>query len=330
MSAADAPTVSVIMPAYNRAHLVGQSIQSVLDQTFRDFELIVVDDGSTDDTEQTVGQFSDSRIRYIYQDHKGIGAARNTGLRKAQGRYLAFLDSDDVWLPNLLEVEVPILEEHPAIGVVYAKAQAMDKYGKPMSQFRGAPQKYPGDAFKSALYGDFLSIQAILVRRECCDRAGPFDETLVAREDWDMWIRIARYYRLVHVDKVLARFRRHDDQRTGANSEYFAEVAESGLRVLSKVFSDTNLPKDASQIKALAYRNAYLETALCWLNVGAWKRSARYFWTAVQVSPEPLATFLRIGWLILLHKVFIRTHWGSRAIDKLIRLRRKAHPITTH
>lgn len=328
MSTADAPTVSVIMPTYNRAHLVGQSIQSVLDQTYRDFELIVVDDGSTDDTEQTVGRFSDPRIQYIYQDHRGIGAARNTGLRKAQGRYIAFLDSDDVWLPNLLEVGVPILEEHPAIGVVYAKAQAMDKYGKPMSQIRGAPQKYPGDALKSALYGDFLCIIATLVRRECWDRVGPFDETLMAREDWDMWIRIAKHYRLAHVDKVLARFRMHDDQRTGANSQYFAEATESGLRVLGKAFSDTDLPEDAFEIKALAYRNAYLEIALSWLNVGAWQRSARCFWTAVQVSPDPLATFLRIGWLILLHKVLIRTHWGSRAIDRLIRLRRKAGPIT--
>ena len=327
MSTADGPTVSVIIPTHNRAHLVGQSIQSVLDQTFTDLELIVVDDGSTDETETVVRGFDDARINYTYQDHTGIGAARNTGLRKAQGRYIAFLDSDDVWLPDLLEVQVPILREHLGIGLVYAKAQAIDKHGKPMNQIRGSPQKYPGDAVKSALYGDFVCIIATLVRRECFDRVGPFDETLMAREEWDMWIRIAKYYRLAHVDKVLARFRTHDDQRTAPNSEYFAEVTESGLRVLGKAFSDTDLPRDSSEIKALAYRNAYLEIALRWLNVGAWQRSARCFWTAVQVSPNPLAAFLRIGWLILFYKVLSRTHWGSRAIDRLIRLRRKADPI---
>jgi len=221
MSTADGPTVSVIIPTHNRAHLVGQSIQSVLDQTFTDLELIVVDDGSTDETETVVRGFDDARINYTYQDHTGIGAARNTGLRKAQGRYIAFLDSDDVWLPDLLEVQVPILREHLGIGLVYAKAQAIDKHGKPMNQIRGSPQKYPGDAVKSALYGDFVCIIATLVRRECFDRVGPFDETLMAREDWDMWIRIAKYYRLAHVDKVLARFRTHDDQRAGFPIRHF-------------------------------------------------------------------------------------------------------------
>src|SRR5882724_2062331 len=121
------PKVSVIIPTYNRAHYLGTAVNSVLSQTFSDFELIVVDDGSTDDTMRLVERFHDSRLRYIYQQHRGISAAMNAGIRAARGGYIARLDSDDIWLPDMLEVEVGVLDARPEIGLVYAKAQGMDK-----------------------------------------------------------------------------------------------------------------------------------------------------------------------------------------------------------
>jgi glycosyltransferase involved in cell wall biosynthesis len=319
------PKVSVVMPTYNRAHLIAAAIQSILNQTFQDFELVIVDDGSTDGTEAVVRRFNDPRLRYIYQERRGIGAARNRGIRHAEGRYIAFLDSDDVWLPHLLELEVPILDDRPEVGVVYAQARAMDRDGNLMTQIRGTLQKYPDEGLKSALYGDFVCIIASLVRRECFERAGLFDETLMAREDWDMWVRIAKYYRFAHVDQVLAHFRTHDEQRTSAKSGHFAEVCRNTLAVLDKAYSHADLAAEALAIKPLAYRNAYMDMGLRWLRVGALRESARCFWIAIRVSPNPLVTPFRIVWLILFYNVFSKMIWTSRLMSKLVNLKRRRH-----
>jgi glycosyltransferase involved in cell wall biosynthesis len=323
MDETSSPKVSVIIPTYNRAHLIGESIQSVLDQTFQDFELIIVDDGSSDDTETVVKGFEDPRIRYIYQENRGISGARNTGIRNAEGQYVAFLDSDDLWLPELLESEVPILDTNLDVGVVYAKAQAMDTDGNLASFTRGNSQRYPDQTLKSALYGDFVAFITAVVRRECFDRIGLFDEVLKGRVDWDIWVRIAKHYRFAYIDKVLAHFRAHARQFTGAASEHFLEVSECGIRVLDKAFSDPELSEETLAIKPLAYRNVYLDIGLRWSRVPAWRESVRYLWKAIRVSPNPLATLLRIGGLILFNKVFSKTEWGNRLVYRLLDLRQR-------
>ena len=120
------PVVSAIIPTYNFGRFLGEAIQSVLDQTFTDFELIVVDDGSTDDTREVVGSFNDSRIRYIYQENRGLPAARNTGIKASRGEYIAFLDSDDIWLTQNLELKVKSLDSHPDAGLVCSDGYNFD------------------------------------------------------------------------------------------------------------------------------------------------------------------------------------------------------------
>lgn len=319
------PEVSIVMPTYNRAHLIGESIQSVLDQTFQDFELIIVDDGSSDDTEAVVKRFNDPRIRYIYQQNKGQSGATNTGIRNARGKYIAFLDSDDLWVPELLEVEVAILDAKPDIGLVYAKAQAMDEKGNPKPRIRGAYEKYPGETLKSMLYGDFSCIQTTLVRRECFDLAGLFDETLKGRVDWDMFLRIAKHYRFAHINKILAKFRFHPGQKTGPESPVFVEVFESRIRVLDKAFSSADLPEEVLAIRPLAYRNAYIDVGLHWLSIWRFREAFSYFWKSIKVSPNPLGTPFRILYLVLFNNFLSKTMWGNRLISKLIDLRRKWH-----
>jgi len=126
------PTVSVIISTYNRAHLIGRAIQSVLNQTYQDFEVIVVDDGSTDNTEEIVKSFNDPRIRYIrHEKNKGAAAARNTGIKAARGKYIAFQDSDDEWLPEKLEKQMKVFENAPPeAGVVYTDMQRINEDGE--------------------------------------------------------------------------------------------------------------------------------------------------------------------------------------------------------
>lgn len=316
------PKVSVVIPTYNRAHLIGESIQSVLAQTFPDFQLIIVDDGSSDGTETVVKGFNDPRIRYIYQENRGISGAQNTGIRQAEGQYIAFLGSDDLWLPKLLELEVPILDTNPDVDLVYSKAQAIDADGNLKGQILGAFQKYPGETFKSELYGDSVCTITAVMRRQCFDRVGLFDENLSTRVDWDMWVRMAKHYRFAHIDKVLAHFRIHPGRYTRTRLDDFAKVCENGIKVLDKAFSDPDLPEEILAIRPIAYRNVYMDIGLRWLSARDWWDSARYLWKAICISPSPVLTPFRILWLILFYNVLSKTRWGSRLVSKLVALKR--------
>src|SRR5262249_10455091 len=208
--ATPSPAVTVIVPTRNRARYLGEAVGSVLAQTLVDLGLVVVDDGSTDSTRDLVGAIGDPRLRYLYQPPSGIGAALNRGLRSARGRYVARLDSDDVWRPDMLETLVPILESRADVGVAYARGQAMDGDGHRLPNVQGIPERFPGDSLRSLLYDDGTCNVALLARRECFERAGFYDEDLVASEDWDMWLRVARHYRFAFVDKVVTDIRWHD------------------------------------------------------------------------------------------------------------------------
>ena len=174
------PTVSVIIPTYNRAHLIGRAIQSVLNQTYRDFEIIVVDDGSADNTEEVVKSFYDKRIKYIkHKKNKGAAATRNTGIKAARGKYIAFQDSDDEWLPEKLEKQMKVFENAPAkVGVVYTDMWRIMRNKR--KYYFSSPMITPEDGiiYKQAL--DYkvmnIGIQTALIKREVFEKVGMFDE----------------------------------------------------------------------------------------------------------------------------------------------------------
>jgi glycosyltransferase involved in cell wall biosynthesis len=201
---AKVPTVSVIIPTYNRAHLLGRAIRSVLAQTYHDYELIVVDDGSTDNTQEIVRDFSDDRIKYIRHDkNKGGAAARNSGIKAAAGQYIAFQDDDDVWQLGKLQKQIEAFEgAPPEVGVVYADLQRLDERGK--EQPRPTPAtRHGGDIHRELLRHNFIGTPTALVRRECFDRVGMFAEQLPRLQDWELWIRISKHYHFTHLDEIL-------------------------------------------------------------------------------------------------------------------------------
>ena len=206
------PRVSVIIPTYNRAHYLGAAIDSVLGQTSTDIEVIVVDDGSTDQTRAVLEQYG-SRVRPLYQEHCGvIGAVRNHGLRAARGQYVAFLDSDDLWLPTLLETQVAALEQHPEWGMVYCDGTFLDDA---TGQDRGsthvlAPTE-SGWIGPALLQWCFVQTPGVVLHAAVLEDVGLFSEApqLNLVEDWELWLRIAARYQIGYIDQALYRVRRH-------------------------------------------------------------------------------------------------------------------------
>lgn len=198
-------TVSIIIPTYNRAPLIGRAIHSVLNQTHQDFELIVVDDGSTDDTEEVVRSFNDERLGYIRlkQNSRTPAVPRNTGIKAARGEYIAFLDSDDEWRLQKLEKQVKAFEEaSPKVGTVYTGMWWITENEK--TYLPSADIIERGDNIhKALLKGNFVWGSVALIKKECFNRAGMFDEKLSYGEDADMWLRVSKYYDFKLIDEPL-------------------------------------------------------------------------------------------------------------------------------
>ena len=198
------PVVSVILPTYNRKNLVGKAIQSVLEQNYRNLELIIIDDASTDGTEEIIKEFKDARILYLRNPvNRGGGAARNTGIKVAKGSFIAFQDSDDLWLPDKLEKQMAVFKVSPEnVGVVYTQCDRRE--GDQVRRIPGehTPQKN-GDLFKGLLSENFITLPTVVIKKVCLEKVGGFDESLPRLQDWEFFIRIARYFEFQYIPEPL-------------------------------------------------------------------------------------------------------------------------------
>lgn len=247
--------VSVIIPAYNQGHYLAQAVRSVLAQTYSAWEAIVVDDGSTDNTAEVAASFSDARVRYIYQENRGLSGARNTGIRHARGQYLTYLDSDDCFLPQKLALLVEELEQKPHLGFVAGQAVPVDERGDQIGEtFDSGPPQDP----VQWLLGNPLHVGSVLVRRSWQERVGFFDEGLRSYEDWDMWLRLARAgCQMGWVPRPVSLYRFHTGQMTRDGRQ----MTEATMAVLDKLFADETLPASWQAMQAQAYSRAYLRAA---------------------------------------------------------------------
>ena len=251
------PTVSVIIPTYQRANLVNQAIESVLAQTYRDYEIIVVNDGSTDDTKAVLAQFG-NKITAIHQENRGLSAARNTGILASQGKYIAFLDDDDLWLPEKLAKQIPVLEAKPQIGLIYSDMFRFNENGVfPDTWGKNFPT--PSLPVSWTLFkGNFIPVPTVVVRRACLDKIGWFDESLSACEDYDLWLRIIEKFPVYHLDEPLAYYRQSSDNMQKEKEPMLVNT----LRVKEKAFKrNPNLQKLPLQYLDKYYFQHYLNLA---------------------------------------------------------------------
>jgi len=208
----DASLISVILPTFNREIFLPRAISSVLNQTYKNLELIIVDDGSTDNTEAIVKDYSDTRIRYYKQIlNKGGSAARNVGIKLAGGELIAFQDSDDEWLPEKIERQVRKFSEvSDDVGIIYCGYESVfERTNEVVS--KSIPDE-KGDVHKRMFLGCITGTLTVIVRASCFRKAGLFDEKMQSCHDWDMWIRVAKYYKFDYVPEILAKAYIHGNQ----------------------------------------------------------------------------------------------------------------------
>jgi glycosyltransferase involved in cell wall biosynthesis len=203
------PLVSVIIPTYNAAQYVARAVDSALAQTYSPVEVIVVDDGSTDNTVQVLEPYN-SKIHYLYQPNAGQAAARNRAIRQSSGDFYAFLDADDMWQKDKLEQQIPVLLSNPKLGLVHSNFDYLDeKTGKTFTISRPR-HKLVGRCYTRLFFGCSIFASSVVVRRECLEKIGLFDEQIPPGiEDYDLWLRISQEYEFAYVPRCLAVYRQH-------------------------------------------------------------------------------------------------------------------------
>ncbi|MGA2602767.1 MAG: glycosyltransferase family 2 protein [Verrucomicrobiia bacterium] len=227
------PLVSVVIPTYNYGHYICETVESALAQTYSPVEIIVVDDGSTDDTRERLATYG-NRVRYIRQQNRGLSAARNTGIQAAQGAFIALLDSDDLWLPDKLERQVAVAVHQPDAGLVASEAFTICEDGQRLDFEK---ERCPREGFRELTVRDLLEFGAfspssVLTRRDALLDGGGFDEGLKAAEDLEMWIRIAVRSRVLRLNASLTGQREH----SGSMSHQADRMFQNHRRAIDQLF----------------------------------------------------------------------------------------------
>ena len=242
---AQQPLVSVILPTFQRAATIAVAIESVLTQSYSALELIVVDDASTDETEAIVRGFDDARISYLrHENNRGGGAARNTGLERARGEFLAFQDSDDRWISDKLERQIAFLHERPEVDLVWSPYRRGDSGTLHPAEPERAPR---GNILSPLLRANFIGTPTIVARRGCYERSGGFDERLPRFQDWEWMIRVAAQAQVDHLNDPLVDAGWADNNITGGHDAALVEAERILLEKHRETFA-------ADSNATLAYR----------------------------------------------------------------------------
>jgi glycosyltransferase involved in cell wall biosynthesis len=251
--------ISVVIPVYNAEKTILQTINSVLNQTFSDFELIIINDGSTDNTLNRLEEIQDKRLCVYSIENKGVSAARNRGIGESKSPYISFIDADDVWAPRKLEMQLEKLEKNPDAGVAYSWTAVIDMDGNFI--FAHPPYRFEGDVFAPLLRECFVaSASNILVRRQCIESIGFFDENLQSAEDWEYFIRLAKKWPFAVVPKYHI-FYRHSSSSMSAN---IRENEIGKLEVVERACTAATAELKLEKNKSLS--NMYLHLAFMCLS----------------------------------------------------------------
>lgn len=292
------PKVSVIIPAYNAMSYLPETLESVIKQTFTDFEVLIIDDGSTDNIRQWYINLVDKRIKLICQENQHLAAARNTGIDHSLGEYLAFLDADDIWEPTKLEKQVNCLESNFKIGLVHTWTVLIDYQGKPTG--KALKSQAEGQVWQQIVQKNTIVVSSVMVRYSCLQNLGAFDRDLHYCEDYDLWIRLAAHYDFAVVKEFLTRYRLHP----GSLSTHCQSVMESFRILIERAFK--YVPTELLYLRNRGYGNQNLYLAWKSLNNRDYQRAIYYRQQAIAHYPQLQHTWhhLRLSFAIAIMQSF--------------------------
>ena len=279
--------ISVIIPAYNAERTILETIASVQKQTLSNFELIVINDGSTDRTLELLNLVEDSRIKIFSYTNGGLPTARNRGISRATGEFLAFLDADDLWTPDKLELQLAALEQHPDAGVAYSWTSFMEEKEGSLSLKACEPVFFEGNVYANLLVGDFIyNGSNTLIRKQAIESTGEFDPTLKSCEDWDYWLRLAARWHFVVDPKHQILYRRS----TGAMSSKVEVMKEASLIALEKAYRAA--PPELQYLKNQSFTSFHKYCADLYLKhsteMSGVKEAGQHLWMAMRLQPQTL------------------------------------------
>lgn len=289
------PLVSVVIPTYNRANIIDKAIDSVLDQTYENLEVVVVDDGSTDNTEEVVTAYDDPRVRYIpLEENQGANVARNTGIKEAKGEFIAFQDSDNIWDEEKIEKQVKAYmnspEDHKVVFTIVCgnlrkggKIYVPEKWATPRN----------GDIHNTIRKGSCVSTQGIFTKKSCLEKVGYFDEEFPRLQDWELAFRLSKHYKFKLVDEVMVEAY-HDESSITEDNKALAEAIEM---FLEKHRDDFEGHEDI-----LSEHYFWLASVLFSLDRD--EEAQKYLKKAWSLKPFRLLTFIRLFASILGHWFF--------------------------
>jgi len=308
------PKVTVVIPAYNAMTYLPETLDSVLEQTFTDFEILIINDGSTDHIVSWASEIIDSRINLISQKNQGLPGARNTGIVHAQGEYVAFLDADDLWEPTKLEKQAQCLDSRPEVGLVYTWTLLVDQHGRSTGTVTASHTE--GNVWEKLLLGDVVgSGSSAMVRRSCFETVGFFDTELSSIEDCDMWVRIAAHYSLAVIKEILVYYRQH---LQNMSRDYNKMMQNSRLKIEKKF---QNVPFELLYLRPRSYGHAFLWLAWKIIFDGSDPEKARYFSQQAVLHYSQMrysAKYLRLQLALILVQLF-----GSNSYTQFRDLRQK-------
>lgn len=292
--------VSVVIPTYNRGHVVSRAVGSVLTQSHRNFELIVVDDASTDNTEDVIASIGDSRIKYIkHEKNRGVSAARNTGIEAATGEFLALHDDDDIWLPDKLEKQLDCIRNKSAdADVVYTRACRLEGARKTYIP-SGNIRLLEGNIYHSLLWKNYIAMPSVLIKRHCIKKVGLFNVKLIVTQDWDFLLRLSRHYRFKYVEEPLVIVHHTPGSLLSRKTSLANEVA---------TIMENNLAAISGDRKLLARYLAYRGHLMCL--TGQIQQGREYILQAVKVLPSNVSYLFG----------FLATYGGDKIYENLSRI----------
>lgn len=318
--------VSVIIPTYNSEEYLRESIESIFNQTFKDYEIILVDDGSTDNTREIVKQFYPS-VKYIYQDQGGAARARNTGIRAARGEFIAFLDADDIWLPTKLEKQVEHFRQHTDVGFIFTEHSQFNENGIIRSFVGKRDRLVKGEILENIFLYSGVATPTVIVRKKVFEQVGLFDEDLIAAEDDNMWLRIAYKFGIDFIDEPLVMVRINDRSITsdpmniikGVGTHLF--VLERKYPELAKRLGTLINKKRSSLFRSLGYyyfsRNEFKRSR------AEFRKSLQHWRFNLFSICYLLLSFLPVELIGLMKFLkiksgvnFFKPHWLSASVEK--------------